>query len=85
MCSRPGSYIIFSRALCIPHTGGCLSSRVYEVTFKKKYMYLLIFGCTGSLCYVQTFSLVSGSRGYSLVSVHGLLIAVASPVVEHVL
>ena len=34
---------------------------------------------------MQTFSLVSGSRGYSLVSVHGLLIAVASLVVEHVL
>ena len=53
------------------------------MTFKKKYMYLLIFGCTGSLCYVQTFSLVSGSRGYSLVSVHGLLIVVASPIAEH--
>ena len=32
------------------------------------------------LCCCMGFSLVAGSRGYSLVAVHGLLIAVASPV-----
>ena len=37
---------------------------------------MFIYGCTG-------LSLVGTSRGYSLVAVHGLLIVVASFVVEH--
>ena len=41
--------------------------------------YLFIFGCTGSS---SLLSLVAASRGYSLVSGHVLLIAVAF-VVEH--
>ena len=32
---------------------------------------------------VHGFSLVAGSRGYSLAEAHGLLLVVASPVVEH--
>ena len=32
---------------------------------------------------VHGFSLVAGSRGYSLVEAHGLLLVVASPVVEN--
>ena len=42
--------------------------------------YLFIFGCTGSS---SLLSLVAASRGYSLVSGHVLLTAVASFVVEH--
>ena len=41
--------------------------------------YLFIFGCAGSLL----LSLVVLSGGYSLIAVHGLLIAAASPVAEH--
>ena len=35
------------------------------------------------LCCCAGFSLAAASGGYSLVAVHGLLIAVASLVVEH--
>ena len=45
--------------------------------------YLLIFGCTGSLLPCMDFSLAAVSRGYSLVAVYRLLIAVASPAAEH--
>ena len=45
-------------------------------------MYLLIFGCAGSSL-LTGFSLVATSGGYSLVAMHGLLIAVASLIVEH--
>jgi len=44
------------------------------------FIYLFIFGCTGSS---SLLSLVAASRGYSLVSGHVLLTAVASFVVEH--
>ena len=43
-----------------------------------------MFGCAGSsLLHARAFSLVVASRGYSLVGVHGLLIAVASLVAVH--
>ena len=45
-------------------------------------MYLFIFGCAGSLL-LHRLPLVAVSTGYSLVTVCGLLIAVASPVAEH--
>ena len=45
--------------------------------------YLFIFGCAGSSSLCASFSLVAESRSYSLVAVYGLLIAVASLVVEH--
>ena len=41
------------------------------------YIYLFIFGCTGSSLLLKGFSLVA-SGGYSLVVVHGLLVAAAS-------
>ena len=41
-----------------------------------------IFGCAGSLLLCR-LSLVAGSGGHSLVEVHGLLIAVASLVLEN--
>ena len=45
-------------------------------------IYLLIFGCAGSSCCLGLF-LVAASSGYSLVAMHGLLIAVASLVAVH--
>ena len=53
-----------------------------QVDLFRKIMYLFIFGYTGPLLLCMDFSLVSGSRGYSLVSVPGLLTAVASPAAE---
>ena len=50
--------------------------------FKIFLFILLTFGCAGSLL-LHGLSLVVGSRGYPLVVVHGLLIAVASLVAEH--
>lgn len=47
-----------------------------------KYVYMFIIGRVGSLLATQAFS-SCGERGYSLVAVHQLLIAVASPVAEH--
>ena len=46
------------------------------------FIYLFIFGCAGSSFAVCRLSLVVASRGYSLVAVRGLLIAVASVVAE---
>ena len=43
------------------------------------FIYLTALG----LCCCEGFSLVAESRGYSLVSVHELLVAAASLVVEH--
>ena len=49
-----------------------------------KNMYICLFiGCAGSLLLLAGFSLVVASRGYSLVTVYGLLLAVASLVAEH--
>ena len=46
-----------------------------------KFIFLVTFGCSGSS--LSRLSLVAVSWGYSLFAVHRLLIAVASPVVEH--
>ena len=45
-------------------------------------MYLFIFDCSGSL-FLPVGSIVSGSGYYSLVAVHGFLLAVASLDAEH--
>ena len=51
---------------------------------KKIFFYLFIFGCVGYLLLHAGFSLVAASTGYLLlVAVQGLLVAVASLVVEH--
>ena len=53
------------------------------VNYKLNYLYkfsINLFLLDVALCAV---SLVAASRGYSLVAMHGLLIAVASLVVEH--
>ena len=52
------------------------------VLFKKKIIYLFIFGCAGSSL-PHGLSLVVASTAYCVVVVCGLLIAVASLVVEH--
>ena len=55
---------------------------IFQLFKKCNFVYLFIFGCAGSL-FVQGLSLVVASRGYSLVAGCGLLMAVASLVVEH--
>ena len=45
-------------------------------------MFFFPFGCSGSSLLIR-LSLVVSSRGYSLVAVHGLLIAVAPLVAEN--
>ena len=50
--------------------------------FKNNFIYLFTCGCAGSLL-LRRLSLVAGSGGHSLVEVHGLLIAVASLVLEN--
>ena len=57
-------------------------------SFKKLFIYLLfIFGVGGVLCWVfvaaSRLSLLATSGGYSLVAMYGLLIAVASLVVDY--
>ena len=47
------------------------------------YLFFHFFGCAGSLLLQAGFSLVAASRGYSLVKVCRLLIAVASLVLEY--
>ena len=47
------------------------------------YIYLFIFDCAGSSLRCVGFSLVAASWGYSVVAVHGPLIAVAFLVAEH--
>ena len=50
--------------------------------FKGNFIYLFIYGCVG-YSLLRGLSLVAASRSYSLLAVRGLLIAVASLVVEH--
>ena len=51
--------------------------------FSTLFIYLLfIFGCVGSSVRARAFS-SCGKRGPLFIEVHGLLIVVASPVVEH--
>ena len=51
--------------------------------FKKKNIYLLIFGHAESSLLHSGFSLVATSGGYSLIVVHRLLLVVSSLVGEH--
>ena len=46
------------------------------------YFFLFIYGCTGSLLLHAGFPLVAARKGCSLVAVQGLLVAMASLVVE---
>ena len=50
--------------------------------FKQKKLFKFIVGCVG-LRFCTGFSLVVASGGYTLAAVRGLLLAVASLVVEH--
>ena len=52
------------------------------IFFFFSFVYLFIFGCVGSLLLHVGF-LSCGERGLLFVAMRGLLIAVASPVVEH--
>ena len=55
---------------------------VVTLGFLKKIFYLLISDCAGSSL-LHRLSQVAANWGYSLVAVHGLLIVLASLVVEH--
>ena len=55
--------------------------KLFIHSFIHSFIYLFIYGCVGSCC---TWAFSScGEWGLLLVAVHGLLIVVASPVVEH--
>ena len=71
MKGRPG----YPSSLCssVPHPRELVS----KTLFKKKIIYLFIFGCTGSLMGVHGLSLIAASGGSSLVVVPRLLQAVA--------
>ena len=86
-CLAPDFGIIFSWGPCLPYLNLCFwspvpcflfsqcsSSSNSPWDFKDNF---IIFGC------FQGFSLIVVSGGYSLVAVHGLLIAVASLIGEH--
>ena len=62
----------------------CLLPSTYTVVFVFFFFFNFIYGCAGSslLCGLF-FSLVAESGGCSVVAMHGLLIAVASPVAKH--
>ena len=51
-------------------------------TFLKIYLFILFLAALGLGCYARAFS-SCGERGLLFLAVHGLLIAVASPVAEH--
>ena len=54
----------------------------YHYTFENSLLIYLLLAMLGLRCFTG-FSLFVASRGYSLVAVHRLLIAVASLVAEH--
>ena len=62
--------------------GLSVGSCYFSATFNCISFYLFIYGCAGLLLLCR-LSLVAASRGYSLVAVCGLLIAVASLIAEH--
>ena len=47
----------------------------FSYFLKKIYVFILLFGCGGSLLLFASFPLVAGKRGYSLAVVCGLLMA----------
>ena len=55
---------------------------LFDVLFLKSNFIYLFLTALGLCCFAWAFS-SSESRGYSLVGVRGLLIALASPAVEH--
>ena len=70
----------------MPRTEGSQNLEFSVLGFFKKIILFIyfIFGCVESslLCALQ-LSLVGGELGLLFIAVHGLLIAVASPVAEH--
>ena len=60
----------------------CVCVRRESLLWKTFLIILFIFGCAGSLL-LHGLSLAVADQGYSLVVVCGLLIVVASIVVEH--
>ena len=56
---------------------------MFKHVYTARSFFIFSFGCAGSL-FLVGFSLVVVSRGYSLVAVQGLLIAVASLIADRV-
>ena len=67
----------------VRNTAGCLHSqlKIYFFFFFNKFIYLFLV-VLGLCCCVRAFS-SCGKRGLLFVAVRGLLIAVASLIVEH--
>ena len=86
----PTQYIVFIKILCTDKHAQSriisfnqLSKKVSHLYFFFNFIYLfLLFAVLGLSCCSLAFSSLA-SRGYSLVAVHGLLIAVASLAAEH--
>ena len=80
------AYIFTKNLLLTPHTPATSTSFLFFFFFGKHflnfYLFIFIFGCIGSFCCMQAFS-NCGKRGLLFIVVCGLLIAVASLVVEH--
>ena len=70
--------MVISAFLLVHPQAHSFSPIIYFLFHIYLFIYLLIFGCTGSSLLLEGFSLVVMSRGYSLVGVHGLLIVAAS-------
>ena len=68
--SFSSSWLVLALLQCLPHL---------SIPY---FLNLFLFGCPGSLM-LHGLSLVAVSRGYSILALHGLLIAVASPDAEH--
>lgn len=56
--------------------------KLFVNLFLKKF-YLFMYGYAESSCFSRRLSVAVVSEGYSLIAVHGFLIAVASPIVGH--
>ena len=71
-CTLPPSFSPLDSWLC----------KAEQSSFLRRFVFFS-FGCAGSCLLQVGFSLIAASRGYSLVALLGLLIAVASHVAEH--
>ena len=87
---RPGKFssIVFSNTFSIPVLSSPSETLtrwtlVYPIYLRYLFENQFIISTTLGLCCSAGFSPAVASGGYSLVSVHGLLIVVASLVVEH--
>ena len=75
--------LVFVRAIySVPLTSASFSVPVHAIFFPI-ILFIYVLLAVLNLCFCVSFPLVVLNRGYSLVVVHGLLIAVVSPVAQH--